>query len=280
MNYLITKEWSDSTPYYFYKTTNIIDGKFYYGSGSKENYLGSGIVLNRAIKKYGKENFKIEKLRFFESREDAYTFEDMFLNIFKISDLSESYNIKDSAIGFENGNSHNNNKVLAIDKYGETHRVDKHEFDECCDLMGHTKGKVSVKDTSGNCMQIAVSDNRYISGELTHVSKGLVASKDTNNNILYVPTNDIRLKTGELKYITSGKVIVSDKDGNRFSVDVTDERYLSGELVALSKGRWTWNKLITICGDTKNVKEWTNFYGLHKIKYLKEYLNKNNIVYG
>jgi group I intron endonuclease len=49
---------------YIYKTTNIITGKIYIGKcgrkRSSKNYLGSGKYLKRAIKKYGKENFKKE----------------------------------------------------------------------------------------------------------------------------------------------------------------------------------------------------------------------------
>ena len=38
--------------FYFYKTTNLINGKFYYGSGSiKKPYYGSGINVIRAVKK-------------------------------------------------------------------------------------------------------------------------------------------------------------------------------------------------------------------------------------
>jgi hypothetical protein len=103
MKYLITKEWSVSTPYYFYKTTNLINGKFYYGSGSKENYLGSGKALKRALKKYGKENFKIEKLRFFETRELAYEFEERFLLFFNVCSLKESYNSKNGGLGTAKG---------------------------------------------------------------------------------------------------------------------------------------------------------------------------------
>ena len=86
--------------YYFYKTTCTINGKFYYGSGStSKSYLGSGKILNQAIQKYGRENFVMEKLRFFKSREDAFEFEGRFLRLYKISENTNSYNLKDSGIG-------------------------------------------------------------------------------------------------------------------------------------------------------------------------------------
>ena len=43
-----------------YKTTNLVNKKIYIGQDSKNNpeYLGSGAIVKKAIKKYGKENFK------------------------------------------------------------------------------------------------------------------------------------------------------------------------------------------------------------------------------
>ena len=84
---------------YFYKVTNLVNGKFYYGSGTKEKYLGSGFVLNRAKIKYGEVNFKIEKLKFFKTRQDAYNFEDRFLKLYDIASLDESYNLINNAHG-------------------------------------------------------------------------------------------------------------------------------------------------------------------------------------
>lgn len=60
--------------YYIYITTNKINGKKYIGQHKgkpDDNYLGSGINLIKAIKKYGKENFFKEILCFCETREEA-----------------------------------------------------------------------------------------------------------------------------------------------------------------------------------------------------------------
>jgi group I intron endonuclease len=48
-----------------YKTTNLINGKIYVGqhfTSADDGYLGSGLVIKKAISKYGKQNFKREIL--------------------------------------------------------------------------------------------------------------------------------------------------------------------------------------------------------------------------
>ena len=50
--------------YFVYLTTNLINGKRYVGShkGSiNDYYLGSGNIINEAISKYGKKNFRKSK---------------------------------------------------------------------------------------------------------------------------------------------------------------------------------------------------------------------------
>lgn len=60
--------------YIIYQTTNIINGKKYIGkhvtNDLNDGYLGSGIVLNRAILKYGRESFTREILFFLESEDE------------------------------------------------------------------------------------------------------------------------------------------------------------------------------------------------------------------
>lgn len=55
-------------------TTNLINGKFYFGMHSTDNlndgYIGSGKHLKSSVKKYGKENFACEILEFLPNREE------------------------------------------------------------------------------------------------------------------------------------------------------------------------------------------------------------------
>lgn len=70
--------------HYLYKTTNLLNNKFYVGMHSTDNledgYLGSGLRLRRSIRKYGKENFRLEILTFFNSRSDLIDAEKHLVN--------------------------------------------------------------------------------------------------------------------------------------------------------------------------------------------------------
>jgi hypothetical protein len=70
--------------HYIYKTTNLKNGKFYVGMHSTHNlndgYLGSGLRLRRSIRRNGPENFKLEYLEFFDTREDLINKEKELVN--------------------------------------------------------------------------------------------------------------------------------------------------------------------------------------------------------
>lgn len=63
--------------YTVYKTTNLTNGKVYVGchqtNNPEDEYLGSGSIFSRALKKYGGESFKKEVLFAFDNREEMLT---------------------------------------------------------------------------------------------------------------------------------------------------------------------------------------------------------------
>ena len=90
--------------YYIYKITNLINGKTYIGQHKytklNDNYMGSGILIKQAIKKYGKENFKKEILeKDIPTVELANDFEQMYI-LFERAKGKAEYNIAGGGFGF------------------------------------------------------------------------------------------------------------------------------------------------------------------------------------
>lgn len=82
---------------FVYKTTNIINNKTYIGIHQTEDegdgYLGSGIALKRAVKKYGKENFAREIISYHNSFDELLEVESEIVNEKWVRDR-DNYNMK------------------------------------------------------------------------------------------------------------------------------------------------------------------------------------------
>lgn len=90
--------------YLIYKTTNLLNNKYYIGCHQTDNlndgYLGSGKHLKYAIKKYGKNNFKFEIMYSLSSKEEMFELERSIVNEDLINNPL-TYNLK---IGGSGGN--------------------------------------------------------------------------------------------------------------------------------------------------------------------------------
>lgn len=77
-----------------YKTTNNINGKYYIGVQNTDDnsYLGSGVSLTKAVKKYGKENFTKEIIAECGSKEEAFKLEAKIVTGKLVND-SQCYNM-------------------------------------------------------------------------------------------------------------------------------------------------------------------------------------------
>ena len=70
--------------YIVYKTTNLVNNKYYIGKHKQptfefDGYLGSGSIIKRAIEKYGKRSFIRETLAVFECEQECYNAEKQIL---------------------------------------------------------------------------------------------------------------------------------------------------------------------------------------------------------
>lgn len=189
---------------YFYKITNLLNGKFYYGVHATDNlddgYLGSGGAIIRDRKKYGKEIFKKEILKYFSTIDEAYEEESKIVTEELVKDPM-CYNLVTGG---------------------------KHGLD--------MTGLVVVKDPDDLSKTISITKEEYDTGRYESVFKGKVIVKDKNDNILVVDITNPDYINGNFTSISKGKVTVKDRNGNTMSVNIDDPRYVNGELVPIWLG--------------------------------------------
>ena len=105
---------------YVYITTNLINGKKYIGKRSlpefDTKYLGSGKLLKRAIKKYGRENFKCEVIKWCETEEDLNNSERYYIKQYNAQKNNMFYNIS------EGGDWGNVTRGMTTEEYEEWKR--------------------------------------------------------------------------------------------------------------------------------------------------------------
>jgi len=84
-----------------YKTTNLVNGKIYVGQDSKNNpkYFGSGLLLHKAIKKYGIDNFEKEILEECSHKEELDEREIYWIKFHNSTNKKIGYNISEGGTG-------------------------------------------------------------------------------------------------------------------------------------------------------------------------------------
>ena len=87
--------------YKFYKITNNVNSKYYYGVAKMSNkgYFGGGTLIRKAVSKYGRENFTMTTIMEFDNADDAFEHESNVVTIDLVNDPM-CYNV---ALGGSNG---------------------------------------------------------------------------------------------------------------------------------------------------------------------------------
>ena len=113
---------------YIYETTNLVNGKKYIGQrkfGQREPYLGSGIALKRAIKKYGPENFSKRIICECETKEELDRMEIHYIAEANAVESKEYYNIVSgggSTAGYKHSDETRNKMSISSSNRSESFR--------------------------------------------------------------------------------------------------------------------------------------------------------------
>ena len=148
--------------YLIYKTTNLLNNKYYIGCHQTDNlndgYLGSGKHLKYAIKKYGKNNFKFEIMYSLSSKEEMFELERSIVNEDLINNPL-TYNLK---IGGSGGNP----GIVGAFK-GKKHSDETKEKQRQSSLKQITTDEKRKKLSINNAMKNDLAIRKKVSESLT-----------------------------------------------------------------------------------------------------------------
>jgi hypothetical protein len=171
-----------------YKTTNLITGKHYIGDHvlykNNDKYLGSGLYLKRAIKHYGKKNFKREILEYFETKKEAFDAQEKYIIVFN-SLVPNGYNISPKG-GLGVKNCHSKESKLAIQEkqkgrsFSEEHKNKLKKAWEKRKKENPMSNETKIKISEGNKNKI-VSD--ITKKKISNTLSGHSVSAETRNKI-------------------------------------------------------------------------------------------------
>ena len=165
---------------YVYRVTNLINGRTHIGQHKKrffdKNYYGSGLLISREVKKYGKRNFKIEILDWAKTIDQLNELETKY--IAKEKTLNENcINLSDGALGGHENyncksktyvNKPNKDKIVITDGF-EVKYVDKNE-------------SIPTGWKKGNCHTAKKHDmSKYYSDPEKRLKKSLACRGDKNS---------------------------------------------------------------------------------------------------
>jgi hypothetical protein len=190
-----------------YQTTNLVNLKIYIGIHSTNNlddgYIGSGKTMIKAIKKYGKENFKKEILHYCKSREEACDVE-LYLVNEQFVERPDVYNIRLG--GGNKGVMSKESKIKLSNSlkktYSNNNYINKHigrkRSEETKEKM-LIKNKRSFKEKYGErylemidkCCRKFKEENGFYGKNHTEKTKKILSEIRSKNYIIKSPLNEV-----------------------------------------------------------------------------------------
>jgi group I intron endonuclease len=200
----------DGKYHFVYLVKNLISNKLYLGKHSTDNlndgYIGSGVLINKAIKKYGKENFQREIIQFYNTSKEAYKLELLLSKSVDIVDNHLFYNLKFGGDGCgpgeENsfyGKHHSEETKQKISKANKGRKYEDIEFRKRLSNL-RKKENLSEETLKKKSESILGCKNPFYNKHHSQETKDLISKSKIGKNLSEDHKNKIKLKSHFCNY--------------------------------------------------------------------------------
>jgi hypothetical protein len=212
---------------YVYETTNLVNGKKYIGvsvtKNNSDNYLGSGILLKQAIKKYGVDSFNKIILKEFDNEQDARCYEKFLIEKLNAINDKNYYNLVSG--GYGGGVRKHPVSEETKRKISESHTGKKLNRKQVID-MGKITLQYNLKGEFIKYFETKADAEKEINGKLTKLN---------GNKIVYVKNFLWKYKSGNIE----NKIISYDdlKQKHKNNLAIKNSKLNELELINLVKDK-------------------------------------------
>ena len=173
--------------YLIYITTNLTNGKKYIGShltsNINDNYLGSGVILKKAIKKYGKSNFQREIIAQLDNIDNMKELEEYYIEYYNAYNSNLFYNATKHAAGITKctwGDKISKSMIGHTFNLGKTQSQDtKNKISES------NKGKTRSKEFKLNRSKRMSGNTCALGNKLSLETRNLISKNKSKSIIQY-----------------------------------------------------------------------------------------------
>lgn len=202
---------------FIYKTVNLINGKIYVGQHKTDDlddgYIGTGILITRAIKKHGRENFSFEILEYYYGV-DQKEIDELEVKWIAYFDCvkPKGYNITIGGGGCPGYNHTEEHKVYISEKLSGRKMPEENRLKLIKALTGRKMPEYYCKEKS---IKMSGEGNPFFDKHHNQETKDIIAVKRSKGSILQIDTNTLEI----LRVWVSGEQILRElSSGTPFSI--------------------------------------------------------------
>jgi group I intron endonuclease len=266
---------------FVYITTNLINGKQYVGDHSTndlncsktQNYFGSGSIILKAIKKYGKQNFSRKILEYCDSKKISFISQQKYIEQYNTLEPN-GYNISPTG-GLHVSNCHSNLTKKRISKSNTGKKRSDESRKQMSDIAKNRKFPSHYNPISDKQKNVIIYLHLMFNRGIHEISCVLNISKNSIKNFLQ-----------KQKYY-KGR-IYSQESKDKLSIKRKGIKRSPEVIIKMSnklKGKIPWNKGLTKETDKRLIKKqsslskektYEELYGENRAKEIKINIKSSN----